>query len=155
TNWNSASFGSKCQSRISDVAKVMIVVQSATQRALRFSASPSPPRSNRMNSAPTSGRKVTTERTGQLMALPQPCAFPKPGFHFSGAWLVLPREREPSDEGSRADQHGEGIVIEITGLQPHHVAGDVEHARRNAVRPEAVDQPAVAALPEQAAEPER
>ena len=51
------------------------------------------------------------------------------------------------------DQHGEGIVVEIAGLQPHHVAGHVEHACRDAIRTKAVDEPAVAALPEQTAEP--
>ena len=66
---------------------------------------------------------------------------------------ALPREHEPGDERRDADQHGEGVVIEIAGLQPHDVAGHVEHARRDAVRPEAVDQPAVAALPQEAAEP--
>ena len=55
------------------------------------------------------------------------------------------REHEPGDESRRADQHGEGVVIEIAGLQAHHVAGDVEDAGGNAVGPEAVDQPAVAA----------
>ncbi len=45
------------------------VVQSAIQRALRFSASPSL-RIIMMNSAPTSGRKVVTERIGQLIVQP-------------------------------------------------------------------------------------
>ena len=78
-----------------------------------------------------------TERIGQLSISP------------------APREHEPGDQRGDADQHGEGVVIEVAGLQPHHVAGDVEHARGDAVRPEAVDQPAVAALPQQAAEPQR
>ncbi len=54
---------------ISEIANVISVVQSAIQRALRFSASPSLP-STMMNSAPTSGRKVVTERMGQLMISP-------------------------------------------------------------------------------------
>ena len=65
----------------------------------------------------------------------------------------LYREHEPGDEGGGADQHGEGVVIEIAGLQPHDVARDVEHAGGDAVGAEAVDQPAVAALPQHAAEP--
>ena len=64
TNWKSAEAGSKRQTRMSEIAKVMSVVHSATQRALRAPASSS--RSMAMNSAPTSGRKVTTERIGQL-----------------------------------------------------------------------------------------
>ena len=41
------------------------VVHSATQRAVPL-ASGSLPRTSMMNSAPTSGRKVTTERMGQV-----------------------------------------------------------------------------------------
>ena len=47
------------------MANVMSVVHSATQRALRTPASSS--LRNAMNSAPTIGRKVTTERIGQLV----------------------------------------------------------------------------------------
>ena len=47
------------------MAKVMSVVHSATQRALRTPASSS--RRKAMNSAPATGRKVTTERIGQLV----------------------------------------------------------------------------------------
>ena len=137
TNWNSGEPGSKRQTSTSDTAKVTSVVHSATQRALRV-AGLVVAAGAAMNSTPTSGRKVVTERIGQL-----------------GHQCTPAREHEPGDQRRRADQHGEGIVIEIAGLQPHHVAGDVEHARGHAVRPEAVDQPAVAALPEQAAEPQR
>ena len=47
------------------MAKVMSVVHSATQRALRTPASSSFRKA--MNSAPAIGRKVTTERIGQLV----------------------------------------------------------------------------------------
>src|ERR1700722_1353141 len=133
TNWNSAELGSKRHTITSEIAKVTSVVHIATQRAVPR-ASPSLPRTSMMNSAPSSGRKVTTERMGQFRFM---------SFH---------RQHEPGDEGGSADQHGEGVVIEIAGLQPYHVARHIQHSRRNAVGPEAVDQPAVAALPEQAAE---
>ena len=58
-----------------------------------------------------------------------------------------PPKDKPGDEDCDADEHREGVMIEITGLQPHHVAGHVQDSRRDAVRPEAVDEPAVAALP--------
>ena len=63
--------GSNRQIRMSEIAKVMSVVHSATQRALRTPASSS--FKNEMNTAPTSGRKTTTERMGQLVirALPR------------------------------------------------------------------------------------
>src|SRR5215510_2001369 len=121
---------------ISEIAKVISVVQSATQRALRFSASPSP-RIIMMSSAPTSGRKMVTDRIGQLMS------------------TCPSAEHEPGDERRHADQHGESVVVEITGLQPYHAARHVEHAGRDTVRPEAVDQPAVAVLPQHAAQPQR
>src|SRR5262245_38909656 len=121
---------------ISEIAKVISVVQSAIQRALRFSASPSP-RIIMMSSAPTSGRKIVTERIGQLIS------------------TCPSTEHEPGDERRYADQHGEGVVVEIAGLQPHHAACHVEHPGGDAVRPEAVDQPAVAVLPQYATEPQR
>ncbi len=46
------------------MAKVTSVVHIATQRAVPL-ASGSLPRTSMMNSAPSSGRKVTTERIGQ------------------------------------------------------------------------------------------
>src|SRR4051794_37117563 len=127
TNWNSASFGSKCQSMTSDVAKVISVVHRANQRALR--APSPPPSSSRIINTPTSGRKVTTERIGQLMLVPQSCPYPKIGSLFPGALLMPPRKHKPGDECCRADEHGEGIMIKITRLQPHDATGDVKHAR--------------------------
>src|SRR5665213_2575641 len=133
TNWNSGELGSKRHTITSEIAKVTSVVHIATQRAVPR-ASRLLPRTSMMNSAPSSGRNVTTERMGQFRFM---------SFH---------RQHEPGDEGGRADQHGEGVMVEVAGLQPHHVARHVEHARRDAVRPQAVDQPTVAALPQEAAE---
>ncbi len=65
TNWNWAVAGSKSRHRTSDSAKVMSVVHSAMKRALRKALSSSP-RSSTISSAPSSGRKVTVERIGQL-----------------------------------------------------------------------------------------
>ena len=52
-----------------------------------------------------------------------------------------------------ADHHGEGVVIEVAGLQTHDAAGHVAHRRGHAIGPEAVDDEAVALLPQEAAEP--
>src|SRR5262249_6462368 len=137
TNWNSAEAASKRDASSSAIARSIVVTHSAVQRALRFAPASSPAGSSMMNSAPTSGRKMMTESIGQL------------------AMSVAPaRDPEPGDEQPRPDQPGERVVVEVAGLQPHHVAGDVDPARRDAVRSEAVDQPAVAAAPQQAAEPE-
>src|SRR5215467_14452975 len=89
-----------------------------------------------MNSAPSSGRKIVTERIGQLVIL-----LPPAGKH------------EPGDETGDADQHHKRVVVHVASLQAHHVAGHVQYPIRHAVRAETVDQPAVAALPQQAAEP--
>src|SRR5262245_60896153 len=137
TNWNSAEAASKRDASRSAIARSTTVTHSAIQRALRLTAGSSPAGSTMMISAPTSGRKVITDSIGQLNMSVAPA-----------------REHEPGDEQRRADQHGEGVVVEVAGLQPHGIAGDVEDARRDAVRPEAVDQPAVAAAPQQAAEPD-
>src|SRR6185312_17071868 len=130
TNWNSAEAVSKRHTITSEIAKVTSVVHSATQRAVPLATQALPRTANMMNNAPTSGRKVTTERMGQVIGL-----------------SLSHREHEPGDEERRADKHGEGVVIEVTGLQPDHVARDVEDARGDAVGAEAVDEPAVAALP--------
>src|SRR5215831_53618 len=95
TNWNSAEAGSKRAASMSAITRLTRVTHQATQRALRFEAASSPG-STMMNRAPTSGRKVTTERMGQLNMSVAPA-----------------REHEPGDEQRRADQHGEGVVVEV------------------------------------------
>src|SRR5579883_2302807 len=135
TNWNSGEVGSKRHTSTSDTASVTSVVHNATQRALRFTDASSPP-SSIMNSAPTIGRKVVIERIGQLAmsvaSEPEPVA----------------QVFEPRDGRRRADQHRERIVVEVAGLQPDGVARHVEHARRDAVGAETVDQPAIAIAPQ-------
>src|ERR1700730_11123849 len=131
TNWNSGEPASKRHTRISEIAKVISVVHSAAQRALRAMEASSP-RIATINSAPSSGRKVVTERIGQLAI-----SVPPTGKH------------EPGDERRNADQHGKCIVIHVSGLQAHDITRDVQHPCRNAVGTEAVDQPTVAAFPQQ------
>src|SRR6516165_12800200 len=62
-------------------------------------------------------------------------------------------EHEPGNERRKTDQHCEGIMIEVSGLQSYNIAGDIQHARRDPVRTKPIDQPAVAALPQQSADP--
>src|SRR6185437_7589415 len=137
TNWNSADAVSKWVTSSTETAKVTTVVHSAIQREVPRANGELPCAISAMRIAPSSGRKVTTERIGQVICR-------NPSVH---------REHEPGDDRRRADQHGEGVVIEVAALEAHDVARDVEHARRDAVRTEAVDQPAIAAFPERAAEP--
>src|ERR1700761_1432343 len=136
TNWKSVCDGSKRQTRISEMPKVTSVVHSAIQRELRRAASSSP-RTIQTSNAPNSGRKVTTDRIGQVTI------------------SMASQEHEPRDQPGDADQHGEGIVIEVAGLDAHDVAGDVEHPRRDTIRAEAVDDGTVALLPELIADPFR
>src|SRR5262245_9518905 len=136
TNWKSGLDGSKCSTSSAETPKVISVVHSAIQRALPCAAQSSP-RLSQISSAPATGRNVTTDRMGQVIS-------------------VAPRaEHEPGDQTCDADQHRKRVVIERAALQPHDIAGDVEHARRDAVRTEAVDDGAVALLPEEGAEPLR
>src|SRR3569623_1030803 len=137
TNWNSAEAVSKCLINRIETAKVTIVVHSAIQREVPRAMAELPRAISAMRIAPSSGRKVTTERIGQVICR-------NPSVH---------REHEPGDDRRRADQHGEGVVIEVAALEAHDVARDVEDARGDAGGAEAVDQPAVAALPQRAAEP--
>ncbi len=44
-------------------------------------------------------------------------------------------------------------MIKVSGLHLDDTVGDIEHASRDAIRAEAVNKPAVATLPEQAAKP--
>src|SRR6186997_3115110 len=96
----------------------------------------SSPRMMSTKSAPIAGRKVTVERIGQSVISPR-------------------REHEPRDQRDDADQHGESVVVEVAGLELDHPLGDVEYARRDAVRAESVDEPAVALLPQEAPDPLR
>src|ERR1700759_1220722 len=114
--------------------KVTSVVHSAIQRELRRAASSSP-RLIQTTSAPRSGRKVTTDRMGQVTI------------------SLASNEHDPGDQACDADQHREGVMIEIAGLNLDDVAGDVEHPRRYAVGTEAVDDGTVALLPELIADP--
>src|SRR5258707_4813970 len=129
TNWNSGEPASKRHTRISEIAKVISVVHSATQRALRAMEASSP-RIATMNSAPSSGRKVVTERIGQLAISVSPT-----GKH------------EPGDEGRNTDQHGKCIVIHVSGLQAHDITREVQPPCRRAVGPEALAQPTGPAFP--------
>ena len=74
-----------------------------------------------------------------------------PGCHH---WPPKPNMNQVIRPGD-PDQHRKGVVIEVAGLDLHDVAGDIEHPRRDAVRAEAVDDVAVALLPEEVADPLR
>src|SRR4051812_24772182 len=135
SNWKPALVASKRAHRSSEIRKVTIEATRATLRQLRSTASLGP-LTIRQNSAPTSGRKVTSERIGQLV-------------------IVLSHEHEVGDEGSHADQHHEGVVVEIARLEAHQHARHVLGARGDVVGAEPVDGGAIALLPEEAADPER
>ena len=127
TNWKSGSAGSKCDQRSSDSSEGDAAWSTAPiQRALRARPVAARRAISRMNS------RADQRQEGDE------------GEDRPEVISARSREHEPGHERRDADQHGEGIVIEIAGLQPHRAAGDVEHPRRHAVRPQAVDQPAVA-----------
>src|SRR5580692_4324535 len=90
-----------------------------------------------INPAPTNGRKVTSESSGQwLMAL-------------------SPGDQVPGDQRDDADQHGKGIMVDIARLQPTRLARQFAGRGGDAVRSEAVDDRPVAGLPQPIAEAER
>src|SRR5918992_2227118 len=131
TSWKPGWLESKLTQIRSDRRKVMPAVQSATLRAFWATISGSP-RIRRMKVAPTSGRKMTRDSSGQSLI----------------AGGASQDEQVPGDQGSDPDQHGEGVVIEIAALEPDRLTGDVEHARRNAVRAKPVDNVDVVSLPQ-------
>ena len=111
---------------------------SAIQRTM-LSTRSSLPGTNSSSSAPTAGRKVMTVRMVVVEVHPkQP-----PG-----------RDR-PGEQRGDADQHGEGIVVEVAGLQLDDARGDVLHPVAEALDDGLVDQPVVEALPQRRADPHR
>src|SRR5579875_3928615 len=132
TNWKSEVEGSKRTQMTSDKARSTSDVQSAIQRALR-ATSASAPRRIMMQSTPKVGRKVTRLSSGQL------------SIALTSADLEQEIPRHQHDD---ADQHREGIVIEVTGLEAARADGKAPRCRRKAVRAEAVDGRAIAFLPE-------
>src|SRR5690348_10655273 len=136
TNWKFDVWVSKNTGSHSETTKVASVVHSAIQRMLRREPSSSP-RISMMQATPRIGRKVMTERTGQSVMV---------SFRPSG------REDEPGEDRREADQHREGVVVEVARLQADRAARHVEHPGRDAVGAEPVDDGSVAPLPQEAAE---
>src|SRR4029453_4551690 len=134
SNWKPALVASKRAHSSSEIRKVTTEVTRATLRQLRSTASFGP-LTIRQKNAPTKGRKVTSERMGQLV-------------------IVLPHEHEVGDEGGHADQHHEGVVVKVARLEAHQHARHGRGARGDVVGAEPVDGGAVALLPEEAADPE-
>src|SRR5262245_51743373 len=130
SNWKPAFVGSKRTQSRTEITNVTTEVTSAALLQLRSTASLGP-LTARQNSAPTSGRNVTSERIGQLD-------------------IGLPRRRqhEPGDERHHANQHYKGIVIDITALEAAEYARHVLRSCREVVGPEPVNQCAVTLLPE-------
>src|SRR5690242_2366244 len=122
TNWKSARAGSNAAQSPRDSRKTMSEVQSAIQRALRATSS-SAPRRIRMKKTPASGRKVTRVRIGQFSMAPSP---------------DQPQE-VPGDKDHDADQHDEGVVVDISRLEPAGAHRQPDGRRRDAVGPVAVD----------------
>src|SRR4029078_12030920 len=124
------------------------------------SARPSPAKSRMSRASPIARSSVRCHAPGARCRAPAACEAPRRTTAGTGQRResanssVAPRRKhEPGDEGRSADQHRKGVVVEIARFQPHDVAGDVKNARRYAVRPKTIDQPAVAALPQQPPKP--
>src|SRR5436309_12023022 len=112
---------------------VMSEVHSATQRAFRATSAGSPLMKS-SNKAPTSGRKVMTERSGKLVIA---CALPSMQLN----------EEIPGDEDHHPDQHGEGVVVHITGLQGAGAPRQPDRGGGDAIRPKSVDDCAITTAP--------
>src|ERR1700737_467278 len=91
TNWKSAVFGSNSNHSTTDSAKSISDVHSAMLRAVRATTASSP-RAIRMKAAPTSGKKVTSERSGQWL---------------TAAFLRSAREQIPGNDRDGGDHRRE------------------------------------------------
>src|SRR5690554_2104711 len=104
---------------------------------LRLATSPSP-RTARTKPTPASGTRRRMVRSGQ-----------------SCTALSRPGEEVERDEGGDADQDGKGVMIHVAGLERAGAARQVLGRGGDAVGADAVDQRAVAALPQAAAQHHR
>src|SRR5436309_9191847 len=59
----------------------------------------------------------------------------------------------PADNEGKADEHGECVMIDVAALQLDDAPRHIDHSSSDAIRPEPVDDSAIAALPEQPAKP--
>src|SRR5205814_7822292 len=138
TNWKAGVLGSNSTHSAIDRTKTISEVDSAMLRALRATIASSP-REVMMNPTPTSGRKVTSDRSGQWLT-----ADPR----------LSPRQQIPGDQRDDADQHGKGVVIDVPGLQPAGLARHLAGRRRDAVGTQPVDDRRVAGFPQPLAQRE-
>jgi len=63
-----------------------------------------------------------------------------------------PRHQIPGDQGDDTDQHGEGVVVDIAGLQPAGFPRQFARRGGNAVGPEAIDDRRIAGFSQPLAE---
>src|SRR6516162_4514513 len=136
TNWKSEVLGSNSNHNTSDRAKSISDVHRAMKRALRATTASSPC-AIRMKAVPTSGIKVTSERSGQWL---------------TKVSLRSTREQVPGDDRYEADHHRKRVVIEIPGLQSARLACQVACYCRDPVRAEPINDRPVAGLPQPVAE---
>src|SRR5258708_6393618 len=133
-NWNSAVAGSNHAQMNSDRTKVMSDVHSAIQRAFCAISTGSRRGSMKMRRTPTSGRNVVRLRIGKLLLM----AGPSPDR----------LEEEPRHHDDRADEDGEGVVVDVAALQAPGAHGEIDRPCRDAVGTETVDDGAVALFPQ-------
>src|SRR3546814_19718493 len=91
-----------------------------------------------MNSTPTSGRKMTRERTGQSLIM------------TSGS-----EGQVPAHQGDHPNQHREGVMIDVPDLQPPGAYRPAAGQRRYPVRHPPVEHGAVAHQPALQSSPPR
>src|SRR5512147_1529273 len=108
SNWKPGLERSKPNHSSSDSRNTAAEVHSATQRALRATCASSP-RMPAIKTAPTSGRNVMiVRRWGILLTTVSPAT----------------AEHVPGYQEHHADQHREGVVVDVTGLQARRLPGD-------------------------------
>ena len=107
TSWKPACAGSKSRPDHQRQRRTSRSdVHSATLRGCCGPRPPGSPRMKMMNATPSRGRNVTSESSGQSPHDAHPTV----------------TEQVPADQHGDADQHDEGVVVDVAGLQPHRAA---------------------------------
>src|SRR6516165_780192 len=109
------------------------------KRALRATTASSP-RAIKMKAAPTSGKNVTRDRSGQWLTTNA---------------LRSMREQIPRHERGQSDHHRKSIMVHIASLQPAGLPRQIAGHRSEAIRAKPVDQRAVTRFPQPVAEHHR
>src|SRR5207342_3609264 len=116
-------------------AKVMIDTSRAKLRACGARSSPK----NRVSAPPAIGSQISRLSRGHEENIPLPCR-------------LVAELRQHREQCDQAEDHGEGVVVQVAGLDPARHRGDAVDDPGGAIDEDAIDDAAVADARGQVAE---